>query len=265
MEQKCFAIELTTLGPFRIGGKTDPLSEADNPVTVVGGRVCIPGPTLKGAYRAELERWLNDEFNKGRGWNHESLQPCVPSSRLSNDEEQLVSSKKYKGGNCMYKSDSGKNKQKDQSAAQSKTTVCPVCYLLGAMGLVGFVNVPFLFTDVRYEGLYSTRLDRVSFASMGGNRPYQLVPPQTVFEGTLEVLVKDDFLGWELGKPRPLKEIPNADEWLKESKPNNEESWNSDYILKVMIKERLEAIQRLGGYRSKGFGKVKIEVKEIQS
>lgn len=254
INQKHMLIKLTTLEPFRVGGKSNPLSEADNPIALVGGRVCIPGATLKGAYRAELERWLNSEFNRAGKWTHDSLRPCIPSTQLSKDEEQLINDAKYKGKGCAYRGD---------RSQQEPRVVCPACYLLGAMGLVGFVNVPFLFTDISYEGLYSARLDRVSLASMGGNRPYQLIPPESVFKGTLEILVKDDFLGWELGKPRPLKENPDADSWLLKSNPDAEKSWSSQHILDVMIKERIKAITRLGGYRSKGFGKVRIDVSEL--
>jgi CRISPR/Cas system CSM-associated protein Csm3 (group 7 of RAMP superfamily) len=72
-----YTITATSLSPIRIGGREDPLSEADNPVAVVGGRVCVPGPSLKGALRNELERHLNDEFYDTRSGRW-------PSAELAN-------------------------------------------------------------------------------------------------------------------------------------------------------------------------------------
>lgn len=267
IRQKNLVVRLTTLDPFHIGGKDNPLSEADNPVAVVGSRVCIPGATLKGAYRAELERWLNDKYNINGRWSEDSLRPCLPTTRPSKDEHNLINSGKYRDKGCAYESEKGRyGDKRDNSRHQQpkdQKGICPACYLLGARGLVGFINVPFLFTDVSFEGLYSARLERVSRTVMQGtNRSYQLIPPNTVFTGEIQILVADDFLGWELGKKRPLKENSDADIWLEKSKTPDGQNWDIRSLIKFMIAERLQAIQRLGGYRSKGFGGVKIGVEE---
>ena len=57
IKEKNIQIQAITKEPLRIGGKKDPLSGADNPVTRVGGRLVIPGSSLKGALRAEIERF----------------------------------------------------------------------------------------------------------------------------------------------------------------------------------------------------------------
>jgi CRISPR/Cas system CSM-associated protein Csm3 (group 7 of RAMP superfamily) len=249
-QYKYYNIKLETVEPFRIGGKPDLLSEADNPVAVVGGRVCIPGSTFKGAYRAELERWFNEKYFTNSQWKDIGLQPCIPSAKYSPDEQTLIDNKRFRSQTCKYPS-------------KNQSSICPICYLLGAQGLVGFVNVPFLFTDVTYESLYSARLERTSHTVMHGtNRPYQLIPPDTVFEGKMEVLLEDELLGWKLGQQRPLKENPNADNWLVK---RNWETWDQDRILKELIVSCLQSISRMGGYRSKGFGKVKITVTDEHS
>jgi CRISPR/Cas system CSM-associated protein Csm3 (group 7 of RAMP superfamily) len=239
-----YLITATTLDPMRVGGKDDPLSEADNPLAIVGGRVCIPGPSLKGALRAELERYLNDQMydTKTSRWRseHAASQPCIPSTRFSPDERQLISSGHFRSRACRYPSDN--------------ESICPVCYLLGTQGLVGFVKVPFLFTNVTYSELYSARLDRSSRSvAEKTNRSYQLIPPETNFKGTLEVIRSDDLLGWELGKIRPLKESTLGDAWIRSD-------WTADKILNELLIDRLTAIRSIGGYRSKGFGGVRIEV-----
>jgi CRISPR/Cas system CSM-associated protein Csm3 (group 7 of RAMP superfamily) len=260
--KKMYSINLTTVDPFRIGGKSDPLSEAENPVAVVGGRVYVPGPSLKGAFRGELERFLNDSYydNFKKAWPEDKLhlQPCIPATKLTNDEERLVKENHFKGSGCHYPCDIGPKGKCGKSLGESHS-ICPICYLLGAQGLVGFVQVPFLFTDIRYDELYSARLERTSQTVVSGtNRPYQLVPPESKFTGVLEVLISDNLLGWELGKARLLKESTKGDSWLNNGK------WTQDEVLKDFIKNRIEAITGLGGYRSKGFGRVEIKTQVVK-
>lgn len=242
--RKTFSVTLTTTDPIRIGGKEDPLAAADNPTSVVGGRVCIPGPSLKGALRAEIEAHLIDTCFRQGAWPQNELpsQPCIPSTKPTRDEERLIREGRFRRSACRYPGNDG---------------ICPACYILGAQGLVGFVSVPFLFTDVSYGELYSTRLDRTRRTVVQGtNRPYQHVPPGAKFVGALEVTVSDSILGWSLGQPRKLAESAKGDAWLSDGK------WSGDRIIKELIVDRFQAIRSIGGYRSKGFGGVAINVKE---
>lgn len=93
----------------------------------------------------------------------------------------------------------------------------------------------------------------------GTNRSYQLVPPDTEFTGILEIVLHDDLLGWQLGRSRPLQEPTKGDAWLTGGE------WSTDRILRELVLDRLTAIRSLGGYRSKGFGNVKIRVEKIES
>lgn len=259
---KKYQITLTTQQPFRIGGKEDPLSGKDNPVTAVGGRLCVPGPSLKGALRAELERYLNEtHYDKQKNaWPRDKmhLQPCIPSTQVSADEQRLINQGRYRNKACHYPCEiRDKGNARCGNDPNQAHNICPVCYLLGTQGLVGFVQTPFLFSDIRYEELYSGRMDRTSrTVKKGTNRPYQLVPPGATFKGEMEVLIKDEFLGWELGKPRDLKEPTNGDDWLRT------DSFAQEKILEEFLLIRLRSINRLGGYHSKGFGEVQIEVTE---
>jgi len=242
-----YTVTATSISPLRIGGKEDPLSEADNPVAVVGGRICLPGPSLKGALRGEIERHLNDTFydRSGKRWLTDKLpfQPCIPSAKLSRDEQRLVREGRYRARACRYP-DGGDG-------------ICPACYILGAQGLVGFASIPFLFTDVGYDELYSARLERTSRTVMQGtNRSYQLVPPDTKFLGILQILISDDLLGWRLGRSRALEESAKGDAWLAGGE------WSSEKIIAEFVLNRIQAIQNLGGYRSKGFGNVEISIEQ---
>ncbi|HOE64860.1 MAG TPA: RAMP superfamily CRISPR-associated protein [Candidatus Sumerlaeota bacterium] len=256
---KTYTVKLLTLEPNHIGGKDKPLSDIENPFAIVGQRLCIPGPTLKGSLRSQLEHWLNDQYVEKGVWVDELLKPCIPSVRLSKEEEPLVS-KRFRGTACKYEPARQKKGRHFQEGSDS-LTICPICYLLGAAGLVGFVNVPFLFCNERLEeDLYSASIDRATQTIRGSaNRPYQIVPPNVEFTGIMEVLIEDTLLGWKLGNKRPLVEHPNADNWLINQKSGH---WNKEKVLKDLLIERLQSIDRIGGYRSKGCGKIKITVTE---
>src|SRR3990172_2562531 len=98
LKEKTFQIQLDTKEPLRIGGKKDPLSGADNPVTRVGGKLVIPGSSLKGALRAEIEKFLIDSYYVNGKWKDgfEDFKPCIPADELSADEKKLIDSGKYR-------------------------------------------------------------------------------------------------------------------------------------------------------------------------
>lgn len=233
-----YKVTLTTKEPFRIGALQNALSGLDNPVATVGGRVVVQGSTLKGALRAEIERYLIESFG-----SDEAMKPCIPSAvnTISPEEQKLIDKKLYRdGGGCTY-------------SMRRKTDICPACYLLGAQGLPGFVRVPYLFTEANAEDLYSVRVDRATgVVAERTNRDYQIMPDQTVFAGRLEILMKDVGRDWELGKPRNLDE--HRDKWVGNGK------WDAEKIIDELVLARLREIHLIGGFKSKGCGEVKIEV-----
>ncbi len=254
IKERKFQVEMKTLEPFRIGGKPDPMG-ADNPVAVVGSNVVVPGSSLKGAYRNALERYLIDQYyDRGeRKWlkGKASLQPCMAGTKLSKDEATLVEQGLYRGQACHYPCVRRRNRCGDE-----QHEVCPVCYLLGAQGLVGFVRVPFLMSEVSASELYSARMDRaMGTVAEGTNRPYELVPHESTFRGTLYVTLEDDVLGWKLGEPRPLQDRTGGDVWLEA-----DGTWTADKIIDELIVKVLQSVTLLGGYKSKGFGRVEIKV-----
>jgi CRISPR/Cas system CSM-associated protein Csm3 (group 7 of RAMP superfamily) len=243
IKERTYHVEVEALEPVRVGGAPDPLSGQDNPVAIVGSDATIPGSSLKGALRGEIERFLIDRYYDARAgrWPdaQRAAQPCLAATRLSPGEQQLRDSGRYRQS-CTY-------------SEQQQGQICPACYVLGAQGLVGFVKVPFLWCQVSPDALYSARIDRSSgTVAQGTNRPYQLLPRGTRFGGTLYLLEEDTVLGWRLGEPRPLPGNPDA--WLALG-------WDRDKIVKELLVERLEAITYLGGYKSKGMGRVRIAVR----
>ena len=250
-EIRRFEIKLVTKEPFRIGAQQNVMSGVDSPVTTVGGRVVIQGSSLKGALRAQIEEHLIDQYP-----NHPAMKPCIPSSynTLSPEERKLIEKGKYReGGGCSY-SPNPKNRTE---------SICPVCYLLGAQGLVGFVRVPYLYTEAPAEDMYAVRIDRASgVVSERTNRDFQIMADGIEFTGELDVIVNDTVKGWELGKVRTIDEklgIGANDLWLKDGK------WHAERIIKELIIDRLTGINLLGGFRSRGCGKVQLKVSDIKT
>jgi CRISPR/Cas system CSM-associated protein Csm3 (group 7 of RAMP superfamily) len=243
IREQAYDVEVEALEPVRVGGAPDPLSGQDNPVAIVGSDATIPGSSLKGALRGEIERFLIDRYYDGRAgrWPdaQRAAQPCLAATRPSPAEQQLTGSGRYRQS-CTY-------------SERQQGQICPACYLLGAQGLVGFVKVPFLWCEVSPDTLYSARIDRSSgTVAQGTNREYQLLPRGTRFGGTLYLTEEDTAVGWQLGKPRPLPGNPDA--WLALG-------WDRERVVRELLVERLEAISYLGGYKSKGMGRVRITVR----
>lgn len=244
---RVYSLTLKTLEPFRIGALRHPMGKADNPLATIGGKVVVQGPTLKGALRASIERYLIEKYP-----HDAEMKPCIPTSdrTLTAEEHSLIKDGLYReGGSCVY---SDRNKSK---------SICPACYFLGAQGLIGFVRVPYLFksSDAKRETLYSVRIDRArGVVAEGTNRDYEIIPDQTEFSGELEVVLKYPEKKWELGKPRQniVSDKCRGDKWL------TVKNWGEDDLIEEFLIDRLKAISVMGGFKSKGCGKVCIEVKE---
>ena len=252
-EQKV-EISVQTLAPLHIGGRDNPLTGMENAVARIGERLVIPGPSLKGALWHQVEDYLIETYYdaKARRWPHEHLamQPCMAGAgHVSREEKALITAGKFRRtserdpaqSGCVYKED---------------TDVCPVCYLLGAQSLIGFVRIPFLESEQLPDQLYSGRVNRATGTiAEHTNRPYELVREGTTFRGTLIVLLSDDVRGWTFGQPRRLEGNRTPDRWLESGE------WNAERILDELIIKRLQAIGIIGGYRSKGFGLIKVTVR----
>ena len=240
---KKLKIEIETKSPFRIGAKKTPFSTIEQPIVKIGGKIVIPGTTLKGALRHEIEKYLIQNHP-----DDPKMKPCIPASQLSEDETKLVAEGKYRGTSCQYPN------------PKQATSICPVCYLLGAQGLRGFITVPFLNlqTELTPDKFTSIRIDRsTGVAAKGAIRSAEILPEGVKFTGELQILIEDKIRGWKLGKPRPLQGNTLGDQWLINS------DWDENRIIKELIKERLVAISALGSLKSAGAGKVTIGAKEI--
>jgi len=270
-EWKRCKITLTTLEPLHIGGTSHPLSDVHNPIVMLtGNKPAIPATTLKGAWRSQIERFLinllkeKNQLDRGEALG---LKPCIPASKPSPDEEHLCDTTR------QYKRKPKRGTQRNEYVHSPCTYdnysdyICPACYLLGAQTLAGFVRVPFLMPR---EGqadldtlLYSIREDRATGgAARGSNRGYYVANPGLTFEGNLEILQEDPVRGWKFGEKRNKLKYSKVDRWLDNSRETklDDITWTADSIKKDLIKGCLESITILGGYKSKGCGRVNITV-----
>ncbi|MBE3576246.1 MAG: hypothetical protein IMX00_00870 [Limnochordales bacterium] len=232
---------LTIDQPLFVGGPPDPMSEFHSPVARIGGRAVIPGTSVKGALRSQLERLLIQQAAR-----NPVFRPCIPFpfSRLSADEHTLVRAGVYRGGACEY----------------GKGPICPACYFLGCQSLPGFVMVPYLEADKDPEPAYAAARDRATSAvHRGFNRNVEVMPPGTTFRGVLRILIEDQQRKWTLGREREHLE-PNTDSWLREL---SHEERHVDRLIDKYVVEPLKSICSIGGKVSTGHGWVRgaLEVK----
>lgn len=237
-EVKTLIITVRAVSPVRVGGSIDHIRGIDLPMATVGGKPVIPGASLKGAFRAELTASL---LRLAR--ENPLLRPCIATPTRSNEEKALQG---FKEKACVVEEDPGDN------------TICPACYLLGAQGLVGFVRVPFLYASVSQEELVELPCDYARGTGRNvGPRTLEFVPKEATFTGELELVLRDEVRGWELGKPRP--QFHRQDRWLEDG------SWSAERIERDLVRNCLEAIDKLGGCKSRGYGSVAVGVSDPRS
>ena len=245
---KTLKVTITALSPIRVGAKRSSMSITDSPIVRIGEKYAIPGSTLKGALRSKIEEYLIDKYS-----NIQEMKPCIPTSKntISKEEQKLIQNNKYRqDGSCEY---------------PKTNSICPACYFLGANGLVGFVSIPFLYTDNSAELMYSVRIDRAKgTAADRTNRDYQVLPQGSIFKGDIEVILEDTVNGWKLGQKRKGLQR-DVDKWLDEKSVDCGKKFSEmeqNDLVKEFIILRLKEITQLGGFKSKGAGRIKIEIEE---
>lgn len=238
---------------LHIGAAPSPLTEKKGSVFKVDRTPVIPATSFKGALRNQLELLIIEKFadfkSKINPCDEKLLKPCIPAPRPTKAEEELLS-KGYRG-HCEIQSD---------ESNISKLDICPVCYFMGSTGIIGFLRFSNFYppegdwlidqTNIRIDRKTNTAAQR---AKVDGEQ----VKPNTKFAGTIEVINKTPQ-GFEFGQPRKIGNVI-IDKWL--------ENWNetdNDKRKQTLIKEILfpaiQNIKLLGGQKSRGAGKVKVEI-----
>ncbi len=244
---------------LHIGGSSSPLTEKKAPVFSVDGKPAIPASSFKGAFRYQVEQLLiakKDELKLKLGTTDDKLiRPCIPTPRPSRAEQELL--------NLGYRKHCAIKVEEDKVEIPKENNkligLCPVCYLFGATGLMGFLRIPNFWPETGEYRINQTsiRIDRESgTAATGAIVTGEQVKPGTVFKGILEIISQQR--NFQFGKAREIGET-KVDLWLDGIALKPIEEAQLLLINEILI-PALNNITVLGGQKSKGAGKVKIEI-----
>lgn len=244
---------------LHIGAGYSPLTEKKAPVFSVDGIPVIPASSFKGAFRYQVEQLLIDKKNELKDKlniaNDEMIKPCVPAPRPSKAETELLTTG-YRA-NCEIKID-----EENVLVPKLNNTpigLCPACYFFGATGIMGFLRIPNFWSETGEFRIDQTniRIDRkTGTAAHGAIVSGEQVKPGTIFRGDLEIIVKQG--NFEFGKPRTIGNT-TLDLWLNGIQSNSLEQNHLLLINEILI-PALNNLKILGGQKSKGAGKVKVEI-----
>lgn len=253
---------------LHIGSAPSPLTEKKGAVFKVDRTPVIPATTFKGALRNQMELLFIARLNKFKTiFTPEKdvlLRPCIPSPRPTKAEEELLSSG-YRGkmegnkytGHCEIQSDESEIKI-------GELGICPICYFMGATGIMGFLRFSNYYpaegdwlidqTNIRIDRKTQTAAQR---AKVDGEQ----VKPNTEFKGKIEIINKTPQ-GFEFGQPRKIGDT-TIDKWLEKWDEQDSDE-RKKTLLKEIIFPAIKNIKLLGGQKSRGAGKVKVEVITLQ-
>jgi len=244
---------------LHIGGSPSPLTEKKAPVFSVDGRPVIPASSFEGAFRYQVEQLLigkKDELkSKLEIADDELIKPCIPAPRPSKAEQKLL--------NLGYRKHCEIKVEEDRVEIPQKNSqpigICPVCYFFGATGLMGFLRIPNFWPETGEYKIDQTciRIDRESgTAATGAIVTGEQVKPGTVFKGTIEIVAQQRT--FQFGRAREIGGT-KVDLWLDGIAPKPIDKAQLLLINEILI-PALNNITVLGGQKSKGAGKVSIEL-----
>jgi CRISPR/Cas system CSM-associated protein Csm3 (group 7 of RAMP superfamily) len=250
---------------LHIGAAPSPLTEKKAAVFKIDRTPIIPASSFKGALRNQMELLIIQNLSRLKNLfnvdDENKLKPCIPSPRPTKAEVELFE-KGYRGkmegtkytGHCKIQVD------EDKITIPDGLGICPVCYFMGATGIMGFLRFSNFYlpegdwlvdqTNIRIDRKTNTAAQR---AKVDGEQ----VKWGTKFKGKIEIINKtpQDF---KFGYPRKIED-KTIDLWL--------EKWteqDSDKRKKTLIEEiifpAIQNIKLLGGQKSRGAGKVKVEI-----
>jgi CRISPR/Cas system CSM-associated protein Csm3 (group 7 of RAMP superfamily) len=238
---------------LHIGASPSPLTEKKGAVFKVDRTPVIPASSLKGALRYQLELLFiekADEFDSLlKPSKKVFLSPCIPSPRPSSAERELITSGKYRQY-CEIRVE-------EKKVVVAGDTICPVCYFMGSGGIMGFLRIgnSYPTSEGNIVDYTNIRIDRHSGTAAGKAKvDIEHVKSGVRFRGVMEVVMSTPQ-GFEFGEPRKIGDMV-IDKWL--------ENWKNDskkeFLLEQVLIPALENIAELGGYKSKGAGKVNLRV-----
>lgn len=253
---------------LHIGGSPSPLTEKGAPVFSVDGIPAIPATSFKGAFRYQVEQLLiakKDELmTKLQVGDGELIKPCIPTTAPTRAEKTLVG---------LYRKQLRKNRREvvlteacwmettEDKVIVSPKGFCPVCYFFGGAGLMGLLRVPSFWPETGEHLIDQTsiRIDReTGTAARRAIVTSEQVKPGTTFNGTLEIIAEEGT--FEFGRPRVIGG-ETVDKWLTGIASDPIEKVQLLLINDILI-PALNNVKVLGGQKSRGAGKISIEIGE---
>jgi len=254
---------------LHIGASPSLLTEKKGAVFKVDRTPVIPASSFKGALRNQMELLLIQKLSEFKTLfyveDENTLKPCIPAPKPSKAEQELLTS----GYRSRMSMGNGKNRtvpvhcevRVDENGLEvPELGICPICYFMGATGIMGFLRFSNLYPP---EGDWlidqtNIRIDRkIGTAAKGAKVDGEQVKPGTKFEGIVEIINKTPQ-GLEFGKPRKIGE-KKIDCWLEGWSETDDEKRKQTIIQRILL-PAIQNIKFLGGHKSKGAGKVKVEI-----
>uniref|UniRef100_A0A7C3N7S7 CRISPR type III-associated protein domain-containing protein n=1 Tax=candidate division WOR-3 bacterium TaxID=2052148 RepID=A0A7C3N7S7_UNCW3 len=249
---------------LHIGSTPSPLTEKKAAVFKVDRTPVIPASSFKGALRNQMELLIIQNFSNLKTLfnidNENKLKPCIPAPRPTKSEQELLNLG-YRGSRVDKKYTGHCEIQVDEDEIKiTNLGICPVCYFMGATGIMGFLRFSNFYP---HEGDWlvdqtNIRIDRkTGTAAPKAKVDGEQIKPGTIFHGTIEITSKTPQ-GFEFGNPRKIGDTV-IDLWLEkwqESNINNRKK----VLIETFLVPAIYNIKLLGGQKSKGSGKVKVEI-----
>lgn len=248
---------------LHIGAAPSPLSEKKVAVFKVDRTPVIPASSFKGALRHQLEILfiektdaLSDQLNVPSD-KKDILKPCIPAPRPTKAEKELIDMGNYRRDHCEIKVDEDKVKV-------GTLGICPVCYFMGATGIMGFLRIDNFYPTGEGSVIDQTniRVDRkTGTAASGPLRTGEQVKPGTIFNGNVNIVISEPMLELQKIKFGDARKIGDTviDEWLRHWKETDDKR-KAKFIIENILIPAIQNIKVLGGQKSKGAGKVIIEM-----
>lgn len=175
-------VDYKTLGSLSIGAGDQPQSTVDSPVVRIGGQPVLPGSSLKGALRSNIEAIL-----AARG-----VRVCVPYTAIPNEVRR------------QHKTDQYVRQIGRERPCDPDRRTCPVCQLFGTAGRGSGLSGRAIVMDVRLVGEFDPSIlaERTHVAitrdtksqSGGALVSVEAVDAGVRFEGKIRLVNPEDWM-----------------------------------------------------------------------
>ncbi|WP_421078521.1 RAMP superfamily CRISPR-associated protein [Methanothermococcus sp. Ax23] len=251
---------------LHIGASPSPLNEKKTPVFKINGRPAIPASSFKGALRHELELLFIekiDEFAKIFNIENKLLKPCIPTPNPTKAEQELLWAYRGKMDGKKYIGHCEVKVEEDKIYA-GNLGICPVCYFMGATGIMGFLRIGNFCMENEGGVIDQTniRIDRkTGTAAKGAKVEGEHVGPGSIFKGNIEIIISTPILEMQSIQFGDARKINNVviDKWLEKWREGDKDK-RAKFLIEEVLIPAIQNIKILGGQKSKGAGSVVVSV-----